>query len=59
MPMISLLERNVLRELSQKARSPIFLMLAGIVKLHSLKYQVVSEQKESCPISTIVYSTPP
>ena len=54
-----MLERNVLRELSEKARSPIFLMLAGIVKLHSLKYQLIGAgQKTSCAISEITYSVP-
>ena len=59
MPMISLLERNVLRELSQKARSLIFLIVEGIVKLHSLKYHPVElGRKASYPISEITYSVP-
>ena len=58
-PIISLLERNVLRELPQKAPSLIFLMLAGIVKLHSLKYHPVElGRKASYAISEITYSVP-
>ena len=58
-PMISLLERNVLRELPQKAWSPIFLIVEGIVNLHSLKCQSVKlGWKASYAISEITCSVP-
>ena len=59
MLIISLLVNDQLGELLQKAPSPIFLIVLGIVKLQFMKCQLREEaSKASGPISTIVYSTP-
>ena len=55
---ISLLANRQLRELLQKAQASIFLIVLGIVKLHSFKYQLNGQGlKVSSPISLIVYPT--
>ena len=57
--MISLLVSNILRELQQKARSSIFLIVEGIVNLHCSKYQLVElGWKALYPISEITCSVP-